>query len=278
MDNEQANLTADEKLAKAAESLRELRSVVVAFSGGVDSSFLLALAIETLGPQSVLAAIGVSPSLPQAERQEAKALAAKLGAAVVEIETHELADEQYAANPTNRCFYCKSDLFQRLWELARQRGFGAVVAGANADDAGDFRPGLEAGRKLGVRNPLLESGLTKDEIRHASKARGLPTWRKPSMACLASRVPYGQRITAQVLERVERAEALLKKLGFEQCRVRDHGDVARIELPAEQLSTALGLREVIVQGLKEAGYAYVTMDLQGFRSGSMNEVIQRDER
>jgi len=247
--------------------------VVVAFSGGVDSTFLLALAVRALGRDNVVAAVGVSPSMPRRERQAAVRIAGKLGARVVEIETGEFDDPRYLANPKDRCFYCKHDLLSRLKELAEREGGAAVVTGANADDTGDFRPGLRAGETMGVRNPLMEAAMTKDEIRRASRAMGLETWDKPAMACLASRLPYGSAITPERVWRIEQAEYVLHDLGFRQCRVRDHGTVARIEVPADDLARALAAREEIVESLKALGYVYVTLDLEGFRSGSMNEPL-----
>jgi len=263
------------RLACCQETLRGLGSVAVAFSGGVDSTFLLAMAVRTLGAEKVLAVVGVSPSLPTRERDEAHALAAQIGAELVEVETGELDNAQYAANPANRCFYCKSDLFGRLVEIARSRNLAAVVCGANADDSGDFRPGLRAGAELGVKNPLMDAGLTKDDIRAASRAIGLPTWDKPAMACLASRIPYGQAITEGKLGRIERAEYVLRDLGFVQCRVRDHDTVARIEVPSTSIAAVIAAGDQIVASLKALGYTYVTLDLQGFRSGSMNETLRK---
>jgi len=274
---QQTNLKLDAKLEKCREILRSLERVVVAFSAGVDSTFLLAMGIETLSARNCLAVMGVSPSLPQREREMGRELAAQLGAELVEVETCELADESYTANPKDRCFFCKSDLFTRLINVARERGYSAVVCGANADDTGDFRPGLGAGEKLGVRNPLLEAGLTKAEIRMASREMGLATWNKPAMACLASRVPYGEPVTAEKLHRIEQAEYVLKDHGLTQCRVRDHEKLARIEVPPEEFDKILRSRREVVESLKALGYAYVTLDLQGFRSGSMNEVIDTDE-
>ncbi|MHC4562719.1 MAG: ATP-dependent sacrificial sulfur transferase LarE [Planctomycetota bacterium] len=263
----------ENRLARCREILRSLERVVVAFSAGVDSTFLLALAVETLGSESVLAAVGVSPSLADRERQQAAELAESIGADMVEVEVHEVGDPEYAANPANRCFHCKTHLFTALTQLAEERGFGYVLSGANADDAGDFRPGIQAGERLGVRSPLQEAGLTKDDIRAASQQMGLDTWDKPAMACLASRIPYGSEITPERLGRVERAEYVLKDKGFTQCRVRDHDTLARVEVPAERFAALLDIRQEIVGEIKSLGYIYVTLDMQGFRSGSMNESL-----
>lgn len=260
-----------ERLAACRCELQGARSLVVAFSGGVDSTLLLALAAATLAKANVLAVLGLSASVPQRERAEARRLAAELGVELVEIDTDELADPDYAANPVDRCYYCKDELFVRLKALAAERGFEAVASGANADDSGDFRPGLRAGSRRGVLTPLLSAGLTKADVRAASRAMGLPTWDKPAMACLASRVPYGRRITPDLLERIEQAEDVLRGLGFACCRVRDHETVARIEVPTADIERLLPHRRAIVTALKELGYTYVALDLAGFRSGSMNE-------
>jgi uncharacterized protein len=251
---------------------------VIGFSAGTDSTLLLALAVRTLGRDRVVAAMGVSPSLGQRERQAGRELAASIGADFVEVETGEMNDPRYAANPSSRCFHCKSDLFRRLTDLARQRGIAAVVSGVNADDAGDYRPGLAAGRQLGVRSPLQDAGLTKAEIRDLSRALELPTWDKPAMACLASRIPYGEEITAEKLGRVERAEDLLRDLGFRQVRVRLHGSVARIEVEPERVAelAAPAMRERVARGLHAAGIDFVAVDLEGYRTGSHNEVLGKE--
>ena len=261
------------KLADCQEHLRTLGRIVVAYSGGVDSTLLLALAVRALGSDNVLAAVGISPSLPDRELQDGRVLAEQIGAQLVEIPTAELDDPNYAANPERRCFYCKSELFTLLKQAADERGFDVVASGANFDDTGDFRPGLDAGAKLGVVNPLMDARLTKSEIRTISKAIGLATWDKPAMACLASRIPYGQGVSSEKLARIEQAEYVLKDLGFVQCRVRDHDTIARIEVPAADIPRAAELRDTLTTKFKALGYAYVTLDLQGFRSGSMNETI-----
>ncbi len=261
------------KLTACEESLAEMARVVVAFSGGVDSTFLLALARRVLGRDDVLAVIGLSPSMPQRELAEARELLQRLDCQSKLIDTEELSDPQFAANPPGRCYFCKTDLFSRLSKLAEAGGYHAVLSGANADDTCDYRPGIKAGEALGVRSPLMEADLSKADIRAASKAMGLPTWDKPAQACLASRVPYGQPITAEKLGRIERAENVLKDLGFRQCRVRDHTPVARIEVPAEQIAQLVGQRETITSALTELGYTFITVDLAGFRSGSMNETL-----
>jgi uncharacterized protein len=262
-----------DKLRRCQAILKDVGQVMVAFSGGVDSTFLLALAAKCLGTDHVQAGMGVSPSLPQRERQQAHDLAARLAVKLIEVETCEMDNPQFAANPPDRCYHCKSDLFARLKELAGQNGGLALICGANADDSGDYRPGLQAGEKLGVRNPLMEAGLTKAEIRQASRAMNLPTWDKPAMACLASRIPYGQAITLGKLARIERAEYVLKDMGFSQCRVRDHETLARIEVQPDEIDKVAQRRDSIVQALQALGYNYVTVDLQGFRSGSMNETL-----
>ena len=263
--------SAGKKLDKLHDILRTLGKVAVAYSGGVDSTFLLAVAHDILGKDSALAVIAISPVYSQRELAFAQDFAARLGVQHILLPTRELGDERFAVNQPDRCFHCKSELFSQLRTIATAKQFPAIADGTTASDVDDYRPGMRAGELHGVRSPLLEAGMTKEEIRELSRQRGLPTWDKPAMACLASRFPYGTNITMEALRQIERAEEYLFASGFRQVRVRHHGTVARIEVMADEMSRLLEDAPTVVQHLKALGYHYVTLDLQGYRTGSMNE-------
>lgn len=257
--------------------LKKEGKVAVAYSGGVDSAFLLKVALDTLGPDQVLAIIGDSDSLPRKELEEALELAESWGIRVRSIHSEEMQDPRYVENPPDRCYYCKHDLFSRIVALAAQEGIQTVIDGNNADDVGDYRPGQRAARELGVKSPLMEIAMTKREVREHSKRLGLPTADKPAAACLSSRIPYGSPITKEALSRIEAAEDFLKGEGFPLVRVRHHGDLARIEIAPDDIKKLLQAdqRAKITVELKKIGYRYVSLDLQGYRMGSMNEGLER---
>ncbi len=263
----------DDTLTRLQTILTELGRVVVAFSGGTDSTLLLKVARDTLGAGHVVALTAVSPSLPEADLREARALAHQIGVKHVLIASDELANPDYRANTPNRCFFCKEEVYGKFTAYAAQHGYRAVVDGSNADDAHDYRPGRQAARRYGIRSPLQEADLSKAEVRKLARELGLPNWDKPSAACLASRIPYGTPITAEILKRIEQAEQLLREMGFRQVRVRHHGTLARIEVEPTDFARLLEQREVIANHCKQLGYTYVTLDLNGFRSGSMNEAL-----
>lgn len=265
-------MTLAEKLDRLCDLIGELDSAVVAYSGGADSAFLADVAHEVLGPRAE-AVTAVSPSLAPDERRAAERLAADRGWRHREILTNELERPDYVRNESDRCYHCKTELFEVLGGMFPD---SAILVGTNLDDLGDHRPGGVAARERGVRAPLLDAGLLKEEIRTLSRERGLPTWDKPASACLASRIAYGVEVTAERLDRVGRAEAFLRSLGIRELRVRDHGELARIEVPVSEIERLAGdpTREQIAAFLRGLGFSYVTVDLEGFRSGSMNALLQ----
>ena len=262
------------KKQELLDILRGMGGCVIGFSGGVDSTFLFAVAAAVLGERA-LAVTATSETYPERELREANALAARIGGRHRVIVSEELDIPGFAENPKDRCYHCKSELFTKLRKVAAEEGLAHVADGSNVDDRGDYRPGRRALRELGVRSPLEEAGLSKADIRELSKAMDLPTWDKPSFACLSSRFPYGVTITREKLTVVGRAEDALRELGLRTLRVRHHGDVARLELGADEFGRVVnGLRDEVVRRVKEAGYTYVALDLQGYRTGAINEALR----
>jgi len=262
-----------EREVALAAWLHDRGSVLIGFSGGVDSAYLAVVAVEVLGAERVLAVIGRSASYPASQWAMARGVADRFGIPVQELDTDEMNDPRYAANPVNRCYYCKTELWDRLVPVARERGLAAVIDGTNADDLGDYRPGAQAAREHAVESPMAEVGLTKRDIRFLSQRRGVPTWAQPSSPCLSSRLPYGTAVTPERLAQVERAESALRALGVQgDLRVRYHDDLARIELSADVLQHWLepSRAETIAKAIRSAGFARAAIDLRGFRSGSLN--------
>lgn len=271
----ETDLTTDQKIERLAEILRGLGSVVVAFSGGTDSVLLMDVAREVLGDRA-LAVIGASPAYPPEEIAAACEVAERLGVTLKIVNTDQMADVDFVRNDARRCYFCRVELYDKLNEVAQAEGFAHVVDGANLDDTGDYRPGRQGAAEKGVRSPLLEAGLTKAEIRAVSRTRNLSTWDKPSSPCLSSRFAYGIPISSEALDRLARAERYLRTLGLRQLRVRHHDQIARIEVLPEDLPRLVdpAIRTGIVTELKKLGWSYVTLDLAGYRTGSMNEVLR----
>jgi len=261
------------RLARARAIVCDLGSVLVAYSGGVDSTLLLKLALDELGVRAV-GALASSPAYPESEQEEARVLARALGARLVEVSTGELELDAYARNNPDRCFHCKEELFDKLEPVQRELELEHLAYGATADDAGDHRPGHGSAIRRGVRFPLLEAGMGKPEIRAAARALGLPNWNKPSFACLSSRIPHGTQVTVEALRQIEAAEAAVKALGFSQVRVRHHGEVARIEVDGAEIGRLVAERDQVVEAVRKAGYKFVSADLEGYATGSLNRTWQ----
>ena len=264
----------DHKFEQLKEKISGMESVVVAYSGGIDSTFLLKVAYDCLGDKAI-GVTAVSASVPQKEIEEAKSIAQEIGVRHVLLKSHETEDPRYLENTDHRCYFCKADAYDEIFQFAGKEKIRYVLDGANADDTDDYRPGRKAAREQGVRSPLLEMGITKKEIRQLAKQLGLPNWNKPAAACLSSRIPYGSPITNEKLHRIEKAEDYLKELGLRQVRVRHHEQIARIEVEPTNFRLLISHREIIIDKFREIGFLYITLDLSGFRSGSMNEVLKK---
>jgi pyridinium-3,5-biscarboxylic acid mononucleotide sulfurtransferase len=285
MPREEEDVKMGSTVSALEERLKQLEGIVapygsalVAFSGGVDSSLALAIAARALPKDRVLAVTSNNETYLPSELDLARDFAATLGVEHLVVNTRELDDPNYASNPTNRCYFCKSTLYSDLAKLASERGYACVVDGANKDDEGDYRPGRKAAKELGVVSPLSVAGVGKAEVRELAKHLGLPSWDKPALACLSSRFPYGQEITPEKLSQVARAEEFLRKEGFRQVRVRHHGEIARLEVAPAEMERAFALREEISAELKEAGFLYVTLDLAGYISGSLNAALGKGKK
>jgi pyridinium-3,5-biscarboxylic acid mononucleotide sulfurtransferase len=275
----QPTAAAVEKEQNLRRLMREMETVLVAYSGGVDSAYLALIATQELGANAVCVT-GISPSVAAVQRAEAEKIARDFNFNYQTIQTEELENPDYQANPTNRCYFCKTELYGKLFPLAEARGIKFVLDGSNTDDVSDFRPGRQAAREKGVRSPLVEAGLSKAEIRQLSRAQNLPTWDKPASPCLSSRIAYGVPVSIERLDKVERGEQILRDFGFVEFRVRLHGELVRLEIAPSELERALRIEttDQLAKAFRQLGFRYVTLDLHGYRSGAMNEILENNSK